>query len=175
MNKFWIAQNQPNWYLWAHEFSKHATCFSTFDLPCYGPKYTEDEDLIEFFETTIKYFLRLPTYGWLAAKDIVPSNSTTYSLSDVEDALSSQYGPVPYVGCTGTPYNETDTGAGSLDDGGTQFSEVWYFFHSFGRPQDGQWLPTEQSGSSSCAQAAGAINYFQRAPGSEEAATYGDY
>lgn len=35
MNKFWISQNEPNWILWAHEFSKHATCYSTFQTECY--------------------------------------------------------------------------------------------------------------------------------------------
>lgn len=35
MKKYWINQYAPNWELWAHEFSKHATCFSTFDTECY--------------------------------------------------------------------------------------------------------------------------------------------
>lgn len=167
MEDYWVARGQPNWYLWAHEFSKHATCFSTFDLPCYGPKYQKDYDLIQFFETTIMYFLRLPTYDWLAAKDIVPSNSTSYTLSYIEGALSSEYGPTPYVGCAGTPYNETSAGKGSSDDGGTELSEVWYYFHSFGRPQNGNWSPTEQAGSSSCAKASGAVHYYERTPGSQ--------
>jgi len=34
MNKYWIAQGQPNQDFWGHEFSKHATCFSTFDVEC---------------------------------------------------------------------------------------------------------------------------------------------
>ena len=45
-----------------HEFSKHATCFSTFDVPCYGPKYTEHEEVVDFFETVILYNSRLNTY-----------------------------------------------------------------------------------------------------------------
>ena len=113
MEEFWVARGQPNWELWAHEFSKHATCFSTFDVPCYGPKYQEEYDLIDFFETVIMYFLRLPTFEWLAAQGYrMPSNSTAYSLADIEDALSGEYGVVPYVGCAGTPYNETDAGEG---------------------------------------------------------------
>lgn len=138
-------------------------------MPCYGPKYQKDWDLIDFFETTVMYFLRLPTCDWLAAKEIVPSNSTTYTLADVEGALSNGYGAVPYVGCAGTPYNETAAGAGSQDSGRTELSEVWYYFHSFGRPQNGHWSPLDQTTTSSCAQAAGAVHYYERSPGSEAA------
>jgi len=31
MNTFWINQGGSNAAFWQHEFSKHATCFSTFD------------------------------------------------------------------------------------------------------------------------------------------------
>lgn len=167
MQTYWIARNQPNWVLWAHEFSKHATCFSTFDLPCYGPQYQDGYDLIEFFETTAMYFLRLPTYAWLRDADIVPSNGTAYSLSDLEDALSGAYGVEPYVGCSGPAYNETDAGQGSDDDGATVLSEVWYYFHVFGRPQDGRWAPVAQTGSSSCAKGEGAVWYYERSQRSE--------
>lgn len=32
MNKYWINQGAPNSDFWGHEFSKHATCFSTFQV-----------------------------------------------------------------------------------------------------------------------------------------------
>lgn len=35
MNKYWINQVDKNWVLWAHEFSKHATCYSTFQKECW--------------------------------------------------------------------------------------------------------------------------------------------
>ncbi|KAK3698620.1 hypothetical protein LTR37_016848 [Vermiconidia calcicola] len=168
MDKYWINQGRENYELWVHEYSKHATCFSTFDVPCYGPDYIPQEDVIDYFETAIRYYLRLPTWDWLDAHDIRPSNSTTYSLSAIEDALEAEYGTTPYVGCSGPSYNETAEGAGSSDDGRTQLSEVWYFFHVRGRPQSGDWLPISQTGSSSCAQASGAIHYFEPAPGSVE-------
>ncbi|KAK5694852.1 hypothetical protein LTR97_009443 [Elasticomyces elasticus] len=166
MNKYWISSGSPNGDFWGHEFSKHATCFSTFDVPCYGPEYREHEDVVDFFETVIKYFMRLPTWGWLGASGIYPSNSTTYSLSDMESALSQQYGAVPYLGCSGPRYNTTVAGANSTDSGRTVLSEVWYYFHAYGRPQDGQSIPFNQTGTSSCAKAAGAISYPERATGS---------
>lgn len=47
MNTYWINQGAPNVNFWAHEFSKHATCYSTFDVECYGPKYRKHEDVID--------------------------------------------------------------------------------------------------------------------------------
>ncbi|KAG6069725.1 hypothetical protein E4U16_007469 [Claviceps sp. LM84 group G4] len=35
MKKHWVSQYDPNWVFWAHEFSKHATCFSTFQSQCF--------------------------------------------------------------------------------------------------------------------------------------------
>jgi len=164
-----MEQSRPQLTWQQHEFSKHATCFSTFDVPCYGPKYIEHEEVVDFFETVILYNSRLNTYQWLADNDIVPSNSTTYTLSDFEKALSSEYGATPYVGCSGARYNETAAGKGSLDNGRTQISEMWYYFTVAGRPQEGKSTPLERSGSSSCAKAAGAIHYYERANGSVRA------
>ena len=152
-----------------HEFSKHATCFSTFDLPCYGPQYVQHEEVVDFFDTVILYNSRLNTFEWLANHGITPSNSTTYTVSDIEAALSSEYGATPFVGCSGPRYNETAAGKGSLDNGRTQVSEMWYYFHVDGRPQDGHSVVLERSGKSSCAKAEGAVHYYERANGSVRA------
>jgi ribonuclease T2 len=127
MNKYWVNQGGTNDEFWAHEFSKHATCFSTFDIPCYGPKYVEHEEVVEFFETAIMYYLKVPTFTWLADKGIMPSNDSTVSLGDLQDALVEGYGALPYIGCSGTRYNETDAGMGGEDSGRTVVSEVWYY------------------------------------------------
>ncbi|GME41503.1 Ribonuclease T2 [Neofusicoccum parvum] len=116
--RYWIAQNQPNWYLWAHEFSKHATCFSTFDLPCYGPRYQPHEDVVDFLETAVLFDRRLPTFTWLADAGITPSNSTTYTLADIQDALTDAYGAKPYIGCSGPRFNETAAGNGGCFSAG---------------------------------------------------------
>ena len=122
--------------------------------------------MVDFFETVILYNSRLNTYQWLADRDIVPSNSTTYTLSDFEEALSSEYGATPYVGCSGARYNETAAGKGSLDNGRTQVSEMWYFRHVMGRPQDGKSVPLDSTTKTSCAKTAGALHYYERANGS---------
>ncbi|OJD29509.1 ribonuclease t2 [Diplodia corticola] len=171
MNTYWIAQNQPNWHLWAHEFSKHATCFSTFDTPCYGPPGAHNAphaSVVDYFETAILFDRRLPTYAWLADAAIAPSNGTPYALSGIRDALRARYGAAPYVGCSGPRFNETAAGGGSADGGRTVLSEVWYYGHVVGRPQEGVYLPVDATGGgTNCAKADGAVWYYERALGSE--------
>ena len=120
---------------------------------------------MDYFETAVRYYMRLPTWSWLAQADIYPSNSTTYSLHDVQSALAKGYhGYVPFVGCEGPRYNETQEGEGSLDNGRVFLSEVWYYFYAFGRPQDGAWVPRNVSDSyvTSCTKTDGALRYAER-------------
>ncbi|KAF1833049.1 ribonuclease T2 [Decorospora gaudefroyi] len=169
MNTYWIGWLQPNAELHAHEFSKHATCFSTFNVPCYGPQYRQHEDVIDYFEAAIKYFKRSPTFDWLAAEGITPSNSTTYNYADIAAALIKYHGGIPFLGCSGPRFNATAAGANSTDRGYTILTEVWYYNHVFGRPQDANAIPVDASASyrTNCATADGAILYPQRANGSE--------
>ncbi|KAH6626485.1 ribonuclease T2-like protein [Chaetomium sp. MPI-SDFR-AT-0129] len=176
MNKYWIAQKQPNHQLWAHEFSKHATCFSTFAPSCFSHKdLKKHQDLLTFFDVSAQYFKSLPTYDWLAAADITPSNTTSYTLADIQSTLASHHdGEVPYLGCSGKRYNETEAGKGSLDNGFTALTEVWYYYHVYGPVQAGKGKPVGadiNGGSiSSCAKAEGAVWYYERAKGSERKA-----
>lgn len=48
---------------------------------------------------------------------ILPSNKTTYSLSQIQTALRAQTGAIPYLGC---------------GHNGTVLQEVWYFSHVLG-------------------------------------------
>jgi ribonuclease T2 len=127
MNTYWIAQNQDNAGFWGHEFSKHATCFSTFNVPCYGSQYREHEDVLDFFETTIEYYKRVPTFAWLANEGIKPSNSSTYTYGDIVDVLTEQHGGIPFLGCSGPRFNATAAGKNTTDRGYTVLSEVWYY------------------------------------------------
>lgn len=127
MNEYWIAQNQDNAGFWGHEFSKHATCYSTFNVPCYGPQYREHEEVVDFFETAIRYYKRFPTFDWLKEAGITPSNCTTYSYTEIRDPLVKQHGGLPFIGCTGPRYNTTEAGKNSTDHGYTVLSEVWYY------------------------------------------------
>ncbi|KAI0478027.1 ribonuclease T2 family protein [Xylaria cf. heliscus] len=167
MNKFWTGLNQPSWYLWAHEFSKHATCFSSFDTECYGPSYlsSRHEEVIDFFGTVIAYYQTVPTWRWLAEGGITPCNKTAYAVADIQGAIRARFGKIPYVGCSGPRYNETAAGKGSKDNGFTVLSEMWYYHHVRGRVQRVQGVPVDASGSvTNCAKAPKAIWYYERTP-----------
>ncbi|KAF2739140.1 ribonuclease T2 [Polyplosphaeria fusca] len=172
MNTYWIAQNQDNAGFWGHEFSKHATCFSTFNTQCYGPKYQEHEEVVDFFETVIKYQKRFPTFKWLKKADIKPSNTTQYTYADIRDALAEKHGAVPYIGCSGPRYNTTEAGRNGTDTGFTRLTEIWYYEYAHGRPQDDRTIPVNATGSvTNCAQADDALWYYERTSSSEKKAT----
>jgi hypothetical protein len=67
VNAYWINVGAPNADFWAHEFSKHATCTSTFDIACYGPSYKKHQDVINYFDAVIRAFHQYPTFDMLAA------------------------------------------------------------------------------------------------------------
>jgi ribonuclease T2 len=66
MEKYWVSQGESNAGFWAHEFSKHATCTSTFDVACYGPGYKKNQDVVDFFLAVVRAFQQYPTYEFLA-------------------------------------------------------------------------------------------------------------
>ncbi|KAA1468026.1 ribonuclease T2 [Dentipellis sp. KUC8613] len=151
MNKYWINQGAPNADFWGHEFSKHATCTSTFDVACYGPDYKKHQDVVDFANAVIRAFHMFPTWDMLAAAGIKPSNKTTYSLDSIQNALKAQTGAVPYLGC---------------GNNGTVLQEVWYFNHVSGTEQFGRYKALDSTTKSTCSPTAG-IHYYERTPTSE--------
>jgi ribonuclease T2 len=155
MDTYWVNQGAPNENFWAHEFSTHATCTSTFDVACYEPGYQEHQEVVNFYETVTKVFQMYPTYNMLAAAGILPSNTTTYTLSQITNALYSQTGAVPYLGC----YSN-----------GTILDEVWYFHHVLGTEQYGHFKTLNSSTPSSCVETG--IWYYERTVTSERVVSY---
>jgi ribonuclease T2 len=133
--------------------------------------YQNHSDVVDFFSTAVAYYQNLPTYGWLSAANIRPSNTTTFTLGDMQDALTKGFGALPYIGCSGPKYNATAAGNGTLDNGATVVDEVWYYHHVYGRVQRNQGLPVTASingaSVSNCAKAKGALKYPIRTLGSE--------
>lgn len=105
MNARFKSYRYPDWDLWQHEYSKHATCFSTFDAgnngtsDCYGPEYANatEQSVVEYYEATVAAELQYPTYQWLKNATIVPSNETSYNFSQIESVLTKASGAVPFV------------------------------------------------------------------------------
>lgn len=124
----WLSETR---YLWVLLRSTRTAAdavhsgFSQYQIACYGEEYVDNEEIPDFFENAIGAFKKYPTYDWLEAAGITPSNSTTYSLSAIADALTKASGAIPYIGCSGMRYNATDAGQGSNDTGRIEISEVW--------------------------------------------------
>ncbi|CAL1694058.1 unnamed protein product [Somion occarium] len=151
MSKYWINQGAPNADFWGHEFSKHATCTSTFDVACYGPDYKKHQDVVDFFDAVIRAFKMYPTFDLLASAGIIPSNRTTYTLTQLQTALKAQTGSIPFLGCG---FN------------GTVLQEVWYFHHVLGSEQFGHFKPVDSTTNSTSSPTAG-IHYYERTHSSE--------
>jgi ribonuclease T2 len=151
LNTYWVNQGQPNWAFWAHEFSKHGTCTSTFGLDCYGSNYKKHEDMINFFDTVIRAYKMYPTYDILASAGIIPSNKTTYSLAQIQGALKAQTGFTPYVGCL---------------QNGTVLWEIWHSHHVLGSEQYGHFKIVDTVAPTTCSSTE-PIHYYERTPTSE--------
>jgi ribonuclease T2 len=74
--------------------------------------YQNHPDVVDFFSTAVAYYENLPTYGWLSAANIRPSNTTTFTSGDIQDALTKGFGALRYIGCSGPKYNATTAGMG---------------------------------------------------------------
>jgi ribonuclease T2 len=83
---------------------------------------------------------------------IVPSNKTAYALADIQQAIVSQTGGVPYLGCSGVNH--------------TVLSEVWYFQHVWGSEQFGKYKVIDSTSKSSC-NTTQPIWYYERTKTSE--------
>lgn len=74
------SQTKQDESFWSHEWSKHGTCAS---------EYYSMRSQYDFFSTVLDIKFHTPLYQMLATKGIVPSNSKTYTLSQINDALGS--------------------------------------------------------------------------------------
>jgi ribonuclease T2 len=141
MQQYWVDINGDDETFWAHEWGKHGTCINTITPSCYT-NYTPQEEVGDFFQKVVDLFKGLDTYKVcnyhpssetntaclilfqaLAAAGITPDSSKTYSLSDIQAALSNLHGGASvYIGCS----------SGSLN-------QVWYFYNVAGNAIDGQY------------------------------------
>lgn len=65
-------------------------------------------------ESTVRANIQYPTFKWLAAANIAPSNTTNYALAAIEKALTNASGALPYVRITPQPMSSFADSAGWL-------------------------------------------------------------
>lgn len=119
--------------LWAHEWNKHGTCINTIAANCYS-NFQDNENLYDYFSILYNLYESLPTYKWLAAAGITPSNTKTYTKSQIQNALSSNFGQQVYFKC----------------DSNNAINEVWYFHHIQGSLLQNNFIPIDTLSSSNC-------------------------
>jgi ribonuclease T2 len=107
---------------------------STLNPTCY-PNYKPELELVDFYTATVRLFKDYPTSDVLAACGIIPTNATTYDLSDMEGCLADASGGImPHLGCSKTGY----------------LNEVWYYGHLRGRIGGGSFEGTNSTFKSTC-------------------------
>lgn len=169
MNKFWVNQGGPNSDLQAHEYAKHATCTSTFDAKCYAGYRNGSNafyDVVDYAETALAYFHTHPTYQFLESSGIVPSNTTTYNLTQLQNAAKAGTGFPAYFGCSANP---------AMNGTKNILSEVWYFGYVRGRVQDLRFEAIDNSPFTNSSCAASGIRYPLRSNGTEIDVISGQY
>jgi Ribonuclease T2 family len=75
-----------------HEWSTHGTCYSTLRPSCLPGDSPRGAEAVIFFRRVVELFKQLPTYDWLASQGITPSESQTYTLSELTRALKAASG-----------------------------------------------------------------------------------
>lgn len=134
MSYSWKDYHGKDSSFWAHEYNKHGTCFSTIKPSCYLSKAPKNQNLYDFFRIAIGLFNRLPTYDWLAEAGIVPTNSKTYSLSEIQSALNDKFGANVFIKCD---YNHA-------------INEIWYYHHVKGSLLQHNFLPIDSVAHTNC-------------------------
>ncbi|KAF7295698.1 Ribonuclease T2 [Mycena indigotica] len=149
MNTFWknLPSDGTDESLWEHEWATHGTCYSTLKTSCLPSGSSKGAEAVAFFETTVKLFQTLPTFDWLSAAGIVPSSSTTYTLSALQAAVRAKWGFTPAFQCSGSTLNG-----------------VFYYFNLKGSVIDGTFVPINAATASTCSSTG--IKYAPKTTGS---------
>ncbi|KAK7465444.1 hypothetical protein VKT23_005422 [Stygiomarasmius scandens] len=133
MKQFWVDINGNDEQFWAHEWNTHGTCYSTLRPSCLPSGSEDGTDAVAFFQTVVKLFKTLPTFTFLQNQGITPSSSKTFTLSQLENALTQEAGVKPALTCSGSNLNAIS----------------WYF-NLKGSIIDGQFVAIDSPESSSC-------------------------
>ncbi len=126
MNQYWLALNGNDGQLWSHEWNKHGTCVSTLAPKCYtdptsAKEYRKDEDVVDFFTTTVDLFEEYNVFEALQEAGITPSRTQTYTLDQLHAATREKWGKEATFKCRNGALNE-----------------AWVYFHTKGRSTTAQ-------------------------------------
>lgn len=129
MNTYWLPNSGTSETFWEHEWNKHGTCINTLAPSCYSESYQAGDEVVDFFTRAVDVFKGLDTYKALAAKDILPSSSKTYTADEIQTALTDVTGSAVVLGCSSGKLNQ-----------------AWYSFNVKGSVQTGTFVATSPAG-----------------------------
>ncbi|KAN0133304.1 Ribonuclease T2-like protein [Lactarius tabidus] len=133
MQEYWISNDESPEKFWEHEWAAHGTCYDTLEPSCLPSGSPTGAEAVAFFEQTVALFQTLPTYDWLESQGITPSDTKTYTLSQLNEALSAASGYTPSLGCHKSTIN----------------SITWYF-NLQGSLLDGKFVPIDAPSRGKC-------------------------
>jgi len=154
MQTFWKDINGKDETFWEHEWSTHGTCYSTLKPSCLPSGSAPKAEAVDFFNQVVTLFKTLPTYTFLSNQGITPTNSKTFTLSQLTSALKSETGFTPALGCSGSNLNTI----------------AWYF-NLKGSLIDGQFVPIDSPLSSTCPSSG--IKYVPKSGGTSTSTSTG--
>lgn len=131
MGVYWKDYQGNDESFWEHEYNKHGTCISSLEPQCFNNYYPQEEAVI-FFQRAVSTFQTLPSYDWLVQDGIVPSFTATYTLAQIQAALTKHHGYAVNVNCNGNT-----------------FDEIWYHYRSQGGVASGILIASDPVGSGS--------------------------
>jgi len=129
MNTYWLPNRGSSESFWQHEWNKHGTCVNTLAPSCYGDGYEPGDEVVDFMMKAVDVFKGLDTYKALAAANIVPSTTKTYTSAEIQTALMAITGSEVVLGC----YRG-------------QLNQAWYSFNVKGSLQGGEFVSTPPAG-----------------------------
>ncbi|PCH34199.1 base non-specific and adenylic acid preferential ribonuclease [Wolfiporia cocos MD-104 SS10] len=152
MNTYWVSDDESNEDFWQHEWDTHGTCYTTLEPACIADDSTTGADAVAFFESVVSLFQTLPTYSWLEAGGITPSNDQTYTLDELQNAIQSAAGVTASFDCD--------------DD---ELYQIEYWFNIKGSVIDGEWVPIDAYEAGSCRSSG--IKYVPKSSGDDDDAS----
>lgn len=100
MDVFWKNPDGADEDFWAAQFNKHGSCITTLHQDCYGPALKPNENIYDYFKIAYNLYNSLPTFSYLNASGIVPSETATYTSEQISRVLTAyNRGKTVYFGC----------------------------------------------------------------------------
>ncbi|KAG0049623.1 ribonuclease T2-like [Gryganskiella cystojenkinii] len=145
METYWVAGNSESELLWEQAWGIHGTCMSTLHPSCLPSGSALGTDACWYFSAAMKLFQMFPTYSLLATQEITPSETRTFTVTQLISALKSASGYLPALQC----------------DDKTLIGIRWYF-NLKGNVGDGTFVPIDAPVASSCD--SDGIKYLPKVP-----------